>query len=114
MIKMKIEKADKLAERIGIDRNRYSSTWKERIAERIESAEKKMMTELEKYGSTYWLIRAFNDPTVITPEEASAIANTIVANFIDARYNAKLLTYMHEAPSGRIYYIYQVDVSIYN
>lgn len=111
---MKIERANKLAARVGIDRNRYSSTREERIAKRIESAEKKMMTELEKYGGTYWLIRAFNDPAVITPEEASTIANTIVANFIDAGYKAKLLTYMHETPSDRVYYIYQVDVSVYN
>ena len=111
---MKIERADELAARVGIDRNRYSSTREERIAKRIESAEKKMMTVLEKYGGTYWLIRAFNDPAVITPEEATTIASTIVADFLEAGYNAKLLTHIHQAPSDRIYYIYQIDVSIYN
>lgn len=111
---MKIEKADKFAKRIGIDRNRYSSTREERIAERIESAEKKMMIELEKYGGTYWLIRAFNDPAVITLEEATTIANTIVADFLKAGYNAKLSTHIHQMPSDRVYYIYQVDVSVYN
>ena len=72
------------------------------------------MQEIKERGSSYWIIKSFNDPTYTTPEEAIEITNTVILDFMNAGYMARLITAPYTSNAGRLGYKYQVDVSIYN